>query len=63
MTSAQPFTPVAFGAYALGPAPEAVRVGAPRSAAIPMVWAIFPVLHVSHGIGFAAGLVRYGLFD
>ena len=24
-----------------------------------MVWAIFPVLHVSHGVGFAAGLLQY----
>ena len=23
------------------------------------VWAIFPVLHVAHGTGFAAGLLRY----
>jgi len=56
----QPFTPFAFAAYALATGAEAVRVG--RSAgvsAIPTVWAIFPVLHVSHGLGFAAGLVRY----
>ena len=39
---------------------EAVRVGrAEGIAAIPVVWAIFPVLHVSHGAGFAAGLVKY----
>jgi cellulose synthase/poly-beta-1,6-N-acetylglucosamine synthase-like glycosyltransferase len=58
----QPLTPVAFGAYALATGAEAVRVG--RKAvpgAIPIVWAIFPVLHVSHGMGFAAGLVRYAL--
>jgi hypothetical protein len=29
--------------------------------AIPVVWGIFPVLHVSHGLGFAAGLVKYKL--
>ena len=27
--------------------------------AVPTVWAIFPVLHISHGIGFAAGLWQY----
>ena len=30
-------------------------------AAIPVVWAIFPVLHASHGAGFATGLVKYVL--
>lgn len=55
-------TPLAFGAYAVATAVEAVRVGRHAGiAAVPVVWAIFPVLHVSHGVGFAAGLVRYGL--
>ncbi len=31
----------------------------PFSAAV--VWSIFPVLHVSHGAGFATGLVKYAL--
>lgn len=56
----QPVTPFAFGAYAAACAVEAVRVG--RSAgwsAVPLVWAIFPTLHVSHGLGFARGLIRY----
>jgi hypothetical protein len=26
-----------------------------------MVWAIFPTIHVSHGVGFAAGLIKYTL--
>lgn len=57
----QPFTPVAFGAYALATGLEAIRVGRREGlAAIPVVWAIFPVLHVSHGVGFAMGLVKYG---
>jgi succinoglycan biosynthesis protein ExoA len=56
----QPFTPLAFGAYAAGTLFEAVRVGRKAGlAAVPLVWAIFPVLHVSHGVGFAAGLVTY----
>ncbi|HMG19918.1 MAG TPA: glycosyltransferase family 2 protein [Kofleriaceae bacterium] len=55
-----PIAPVALAGYALATGAEAVRVGARLGpAAIPTVWAIFPVLHVSHGAGFAAGLVRY----
>jgi succinoglycan biosynthesis protein ExoA len=39
---------------------EAVRVGRKEGLwAIPIVWTIFPVMHVSHGIGFATGLVRF----
>ncbi|MGH7272816.1 MAG: glycosyltransferase family 2 protein [Polyangiaceae bacterium] len=49
-------------AYVLATGAEAVRVGrAEGVVAIPVVWAIFPVLHASHGAGFAAGLVRYAL--
>jgi succinoglycan biosynthesis protein ExoA len=52
--------PLAFGAYALGTAAEAVRVGRRAGAlAAPIVWAIFPTLHLSHGVGFAVGLVSY----
>ena len=39
-----------------GPGPR--RAGL---AAVPIVWAIFPVLHASHGAGFAVGLVSYAL--
>jgi glycosyltransferase involved in cell wall biosynthesis len=60
----QPVTPFAFAAYALATGAEAIRIGrSAGAAAVPLVWAIFPTLHVSHGIGFAAGLVRYGLFE
>jgi succinoglycan biosynthesis protein ExoA len=55
-----PLAPAAFAAYTLATGAEAVRVG--RSVgtnAIPTVWSIFPVLHVSHGMGFAAGLWQY----
>jgi succinoglycan biosynthesis protein ExoA len=46
--------------YALATGAEAVRVGRDEGlAAIPVVWAIFPVLHASHGAGFASGLVKY----
>lgn len=55
-----PLAPVAFATYALATGAEAVRVGAALGpAAIPTIWAIFPTLHLSHGIGFAAGLLRF----
>jgi len=55
-----PIAPLAFAGYALATGAEAVRVGAKLGpAAIPTVWAIFPVIHASHGAGFAAGLLRY----
>jgi succinoglycan biosynthesis protein ExoA len=51
-----------LGLYAFGAAVEAVRVGrAAGPIATAVVWAIFPVLHVCHGLGFAAGLLRYRL--
>jgi glycosyltransferase involved in cell wall biosynthesis len=55
-----PFTVPAFAAYAAITGIEAVRVG--RQAgwkSIPVVWAIFPVLHASHGLGMATGLWHY----
>ncbi len=53
---------LSLAAYALATGAEAVRVGRSEGiAAIPVVWALFPVLHVSHGAGFAAGLVKYVL--
>jgi succinoglycan biosynthesis protein ExoA len=55
-----PLAPAAFATYALATGAEAVRVGSRVGArAIPLVWAIFPVLHASHGAGFATGLVQY----
>jgi succinoglycan biosynthesis protein ExoA len=55
-----PLAPLAFATYALATGAEAVRVGARLDpAAIPTIWAIFPTLHVAHGAGFAAGLLRY----
>jgi succinoglycan biosynthesis protein ExoA len=53
---------LSLSAYALATGAEAVRVGRSEGlAAIPVVWAIFPVLHASHGAGFAAGLLKYAL--
>jgi glycosyltransferase involved in cell wall biosynthesis len=55
-----PIAPIAFATYALATGAEAVRVGrAAGVGAIPTVWAMFPVLHASHGVGFAAGLLQY----
>ncbi len=56
----QPFTPWLAGAFAGLTGAEAVRVGRGGGVAqILRVWAIFPVLHASHGLGFLAGLARY----
>jgi cellulose synthase/poly-beta-1,6-N-acetylglucosamine synthase-like glycosyltransferase len=56
----QPLAPIVFGAYGALCAVEAVRVGRQAGvAAVPLVMAIFPTLHVSHGLGFARGLIRY----
>jgi hypothetical protein len=56
----QPATLPVLGLYAAVCGAEAVRVGQGLgAAAIPIIWALFPVLHISHGTGFAAGLVRY----
>ncbi len=54
-----PLAPLAFASYALLTGAEAVRIAAKEPSSIPTVWSIFPVLHVSHGVGFAAGLARY----
>lgn len=55
-----PLTPIALGAYATLAAAEAVRVGRKLGArGVATVWAIFPILHVSHGLGVAAGLLHY----
>ncbi len=56
----QPFTPLAAALYGALTGVEAVRVGRRAGAAhIPTVWAIFPVLHVSHGVGFLSGIARF----
>jgi succinoglycan biosynthesis protein ExoA len=59
----RPLAPLALALYAVSTCFEAVRAGrrAHRRAAIPLVWGMFPVMHVAHGVGFAAGLVAYAL--
>ncbi len=55
-----PLVPVTFATYALATGAEAIRVGGKLGPmATATVWAIFPVLHASHGVGFAAGLLQY----
>jgi hypothetical protein len=52
--------PWAVGAYAVITGIEAIRVGRSAGvAAIPLVWSIFPVVHLAHGLGFGAGLIKY----
>ncbi len=59
-TPLHPLTPWLIGALVGLTGAEAVRVGRGGGAAqVLRVWAIFPLLHVSHGLGFLAGLARY----
>ncbi len=49
-----------FGAYAALTGAEALRVARREGlATLLTTWSIFPILHVSHGLGFARGLVGY----
>ena len=58
----QGLAPFAFGLYGAAAVFEAVRVSRRHGLTLaPAVAAIFPVLHVAHGLGFAAGLARYSL--
>jgi succinoglycan biosynthesis protein ExoA len=55
-----PLAGPALAAYALATGAEAVRIGRSLGAGgIATAWGIFPTLHVAHGVGFAAGLIRY----
>ena len=57
-----PVAPLAFGAYGAASVVEALRVSLRHGVTLaPAVAAIFPVLHVSHGVGFGLGLVQYAL--
>ncbi len=57
------FVPLAFGLYGAAAVVEAIRVSRRHGLALaPAVAVIFPVLHVAHGLGFGAGLVRYALY-
>jgi glycosyltransferase involved in cell wall biosynthesis len=56
----QPLLPFAFGIYGAAVAVEGIRVSRKHGLHLaPVVASIFPVLHVCHGLGFGAGLIRY----
>jgi GT2 family glycosyltransferase len=58
-SSVQPITPLAVAAYALVTGAAAVRIGRSEGIiTIPIAWAAYPVMHVAHGVGFGAGVVR-----
>ena len=58
----RPLAPLAFGLYGAATIVEAIRVTRKRGLHLaPIAAAIFPVLHVSHGVGFGVGLVQYAL--
>ncbi|MGA3119711.1 MAG: glycosyltransferase family 2 protein [Polyangiaceae bacterium] len=53
---------LSLAAYALATGAEAIRLGRSEGvAAIPVVWAIFPVVHGCYGAGFGVGLVKYAI--
>ena len=56
----QPLLPFALGIYGAAITVEGVRVARKHGLHLaPVVASIFPVLHVCHGLGFGAGLIRY----
>jgi glycosyltransferase involved in cell wall biosynthesis len=56
----RPAAPYAFGFYAVCTALEAFHMGIRhRTWTIPVIWAIFPVIHLAHGIGMLLGLIKY----
>lgn len=56
----QPFLLPALGLYGAASIVEALRVSRKHGLHLaPVVASIFPVLHVSHGVGFASGLLKY----
>lgn len=58
-SSVQPVTPFAAAAYALVTGAAAVRIGRSEGlVTIPIAWAAYPVMHLAHGVGFGAGVVR-----
>ncbi len=47
--------------YAAAALVEAARVAPRFEAPVPTTWLAFPIMHVSHGLGFGVGLVRFRL--
>jgi glycosyltransferase involved in cell wall biosynthesis len=62
LPASRPLAPLALAVYAAAAIAEAVRVcGRSALALAPRVALIFPVIHLSHGTGFAVGLGRFAL--
>jgi glycosyltransferase involved in cell wall biosynthesis len=56
----RPLAPLAFGLYAACTVLEAIRMGIKHHTwNIPVIWVIFPVIHLAHGIGMLQGLIKY----
>jgi cellulose synthase/poly-beta-1,6-N-acetylglucosamine synthase-like glycosyltransferase len=54
--------PLAFGAYGALVTVEALRMSRRHGWSLaPAVAAIFPILHLSHGVGFGVGLMQYAI--
>jgi hypothetical protein len=53
------WTALAGVAYAVATLSEAVRLSRRFDAPVATTWLVFPVMHVSHAIGFGSGLIRY----
>jgi len=51
---------VAVAVYLLVVTAEATRLAPRHSAPIAATWLAFPVMHLSHALGFAAGLLQHG---
>jgi succinoglycan biosynthesis protein ExoA len=55
-----PALAASIATYTLATGAEAVRVGRHLGpASIGAIWAMLPTLHISHGLGFASGLLQY----
>lgn len=58
----RPLAPALFAAYAAITGLEALRVGRRVGLwAVPVVWGIFPTMHLAHGLGMLQGLIKYTL--
>lgn len=56
----RPLAPFVFGGYAAITGIEAWRVAhATGLWAVPVVWGIFPTMHMAHGVGMLQGLIKY----
>ncbi len=47
--------------YALATGAEAIRLAGRFAAPALLTWLTYPIMHISHGIGFGVGLIRFAL--